>query len=162
MNSLVAVYETHDNALNAIRELIGSGFNQKEVSLLSKAELVNNHIHVQTNQSPEVAEVSIGVTAGAVIGVLTGVGIFAIPGLGFLYGAGALIGAIAGFDLGLIGGGVVAIFTSLGVEGINAVKYEKHLNEGKFLVFVQGESDKVSKAQSILHANKLHLELASY
>ncbi|MBL0310671.1 MAG: general stress protein [Bacteroidetes bacterium] len=159
MKSLVAVYESHDKAVQAIQDLKKSGCDEKKISLLSKADLIDNHIHVKSNQTAEVAELSIGVTAGAVLGILTGVGVFVIPGLGFLYGAGALVGALAGLDFGVMGAGVVAILTSIGIDKINAAKYEQHLNEGRFLIFVQGSDQEVAKAQTTLHTGVLHLEL---
>ena len=45
-----------------------------------------------------------GVMIGSILGVLTGVGLFAIPGMGFLYGAGILYGGFVGFETGIVGG----------------------------------------------------------
>jgi len=162
MKTIVGVYESHDNAVKAVQALEKAGYPVKQVSLISKAELVNNHIHVKSNHKVETAEVSAGVAAGAVIGILTGVGIFAIPGLGFLFGAGALVGAFAGLDFGLIGGGLLAIFTNMGIDQAIASKYEKHLNEGKFLVFVQGKDTEVKHAHEVLHTLNLQLELDTH
>jgi hypothetical protein len=164
MKTIVGVYESHDSAVKAVQALQTAGYPVKQVSLISKAELVNNHIHVKSSNTVETAEVSAGVAAGAVIGILTGVGIFAIPGLGFLFGAGALVGAFAGLDLGLIGGGLLAILTNIGIDKSVAAKYEKHLNEGKFLVFVQGGEDQseVKRAHEILHTLNLQLELDTH
>jgi hypothetical protein len=159
MKSVVAVYETHQNAVDAVTELKNAGFETTNVSLLAKADMVDNHITVPTGDTPEKAEMSVGVVAGAILGVLTGVGILAIPGLGFLYGAGALVGAFAGFDLGIVGGGLAAILTSVGMTQVMASRYEKHLNEGKFLVVVQGTDEEMDKAQQILHTSGLHIEL---
>ena len=159
MKSVVGVYESHDNAVDAVKQLQSAGFNTNQVSLLGKADIINNHIHVKSKHTAESAEVSMGVAAGAVLGILTGVGIFAIPGLGFLYGAGALVGAFAGVDAGLLGGGLLAIFTSMGMNKVIATRYEKHLNEGKYIVFVQGSEADLKKAQDVLHTSNLHMEL---
>ena len=64
----------------------------------------------------EATEVSLGIAVGSIIGILTGIGIFAIPGLGFLFGAGSIVGAIAGVDFGLMAGGLTTIFTSIGID----------------------------------------------
>ena len=126
----VGVYESHEKAVAALQDLQKSGYPVNQLSVIGKADLVDNHIHVKTNDNVEKAEV-VGVVGGAVLGMLAGVGIFAIPGLGFLYGAGALVGAMMGAEGGIIAGGLAAIFTSLGVNEAVALKYEKHLNEGK-------------------------------
>jgi hypothetical protein len=129
---------------------------------VGKADLIDNHIHIKSSNTVEKAEASIGVVAGAILGILTGVGIFVIPGFGFLYGAGALIGAFAGVDVGLIAGGMTAIFTSAGIDEVNASKYEKHLNEGKFLVFADGDEAQLEQAHQTLHTHGQALELTSY
>ncbi len=159
MKSIVGVYESHQSAVQAVNQLQAAGFPVSSVSILGKADLVDNHIHVKQTHTAEKAEVSVGVVAGTVLGILTGVGIFAIPGLGFLFGAGALVGAFAGLEMGLIGSGVVAVLTSIGIDQMNAQRYEKHLNEGRFLVFVQGNENELQKAQEVLHTSALHMEL---
>lgn len=162
MKAVVGVYDSHEKAVDAIEELKKAGYSTKNLSLIGKADLVNDHIHVKSNDTAEKAEVGVGVVAGSVLGVLAGVGIFAVPGLGFLYGAGALVGAFAGFDFGLIAGGLVAALTHLGMDEVNAVKYEKHLNEGKFVIFAQGSEKEINHAQEVLHTQGLHLELDSH
>ncbi|AWM14906.1 hypothetical protein NHF50_14000 [Flavobacterium sp. NRK F10] len=161
MKTLVAVYETHKKALQAVDQLKNNGFDTEKVSILGKADLINNHVHIKTNDTAEAAEVSLGVIAGTTLGILTGIGVFTIPGLGFLYGAGALVGGIAGADLGAFGSSIIAILTFAGVEKHNAKKYEDHLNECKFLLFVRGDQSDIDTAEKILNTDKLHLELDS-
>lgn len=162
MNTIAGVYETHDDAVKAVQTLQQAGFAGKNISLISKAEMVDGHIHVKSEHTVEKAEVGVGVAAGSLIGILTGVGVFAVPGLGFLFGAGALVGAIAGIEFGLLGSGVAAILSSIGIDKLNAEKYEKHLNEGKYLVFVQGDEKEAHRAHQVLHTLDLQLELDSH
>ncbi len=162
MNTIAGVYESHDDAVKAVQTLQEAGYATKNISVISKAELVNDHIHVKSDHTVETAEVSVGVAAGTLVGVLTGVGVFAIPGLGFLFGAGALVGAIAGIEFGLLSSGMVAILSSIGIDKSHADKYEKHLNEGKYLVFVQGDEKEVHHAHEVLHTLDLQLELDNH
>jgi hypothetical protein len=81
--------------------------------------------------------------------------------LGFLYGAGALVGAIAGFDFGLIGGGVASALATVGVKNENAKKYHDALAAGKFLVIVHGNQKHVDEAKNILDSNG-HLDLETH
>ena len=162
MKSIVGVYESHDKALTALQELKKAGYPDRLLSLVGKADLIDNHIHIKSSNTVEKAEASIGVADGAILGVLTGVGVFLIPGFGFLFGAGALIGAFAGVDIGLIAGGLAAIFTSVGIDEVNALKYEKHLNEGKFLIFADGDEAQLEQAHQTLHTQGQALELTSY
>jgi uncharacterized membrane protein len=159
MKSTIGVYDTHEKAESALKELKDSGFPAKHLSIIGKANLRNNHVHINSNNNIEEAEVSIGVVAGSVLGLLTGIGVFVIPGLGFLYGAGALIGAFAGFDFGVIAGGFVSVLTGIGITEANAIIFEKHLNEGKFIVFAQGNDEQIAHAEKVMHTQGLSLEL---
>jgi hypothetical protein len=159
MKSVIAIYEDHEKAVASVSALQATGYDVKQVSLLGKADMVNNHITVSSSDSAQSTELSIGIVAGTILGTLSGISILAIPGLGFIFGAGALVGAFAGFDLGIIGGGLVAIFTAVGMNQLMSSRYEKYLNDGKFLVVVQGEDDQLEKAYQILHTTGLHIAL---
>jgi hypothetical protein len=82
--------------------------------------------------------------------------------LGILCGAGALVGAFAGFDIGLIGGGVATALASVGVKHDISKKYHDALAAGKFLVVAHGHQADVDKAQSLLHAHGTHSELDTH
>jgi hypothetical protein len=160
MKSIVGVYASHHDALAAVGELKKAGYPDRQLSLLGKSDLVDNHLHVKASNTAEKAEASIGVVTGVVLGILTGVGVFLIPGFGFLFGAGAIIGAFAGADVGIIAGGITAILTSIGIDEANALKYEKHLNEGKFLVLADGDEAQMKQIHQVLQNQGLAIELA--
>jgi hypothetical protein len=159
MKSVIGIYQTHQGADDAVYELQKAGYPTKQISLLGKADMVDDHIALPTSDATPNTELGVGAVAGTALGILTGAGIMALPGLGFLYGAGALMGAFAGFDLGVIGGGMAAILTSMGLTRVMSESYEKHLMEGKFLVVVQGSDEELDNAQHILHMSSLHMEL---
>ncbi len=159
MKSTIAIYDSHKKALEAIEELQNSGYPVTKLSLVGKADLIDDHIHVRSNDILKDAPVSIGVVLGSVLGVLSGVGILSIPGLGFLFGAGALVGAFAGFDIGLVGGGIISLLTTIGIQKDFAVKYHEHLKINRFLVIAQGNEDDVQKAKQIIHSHGKHIEM---
>jgi uncharacterized membrane protein len=159
MESTVGIYESHKTALDAIEVLKNKGFPVKQLSLIGEAIIIDDQMHIKSNDSIKNAGVSAGVVLGTTIGVLSGVGIFAIPGLGFIFGAGAVVGALAGFDIGLVGGGIVSLLTLLGLKKDNVIKYKEHLDKGNFLVIAQGNEKEVEKANDILFECGKHLEL---
>ena len=161
MKIQIAIYDTHEKAINAIKLLADHNFPMSHVSLLGKAEVIDENIHIQTLEPIKNAPVFLGVGAGAIIGLLSGIGVFAIPGFGFLYGAGALVGAIGGFDIGIITGGISTLLLTIGINKDDTVKYHEHLNQGKFLVFVNGPLEEVEKAKDILQADGTHLEISN-
>jgi hypothetical protein len=160
MKSKIAVYDSHEKAVDAIKVLSDQDFPMSNVSLLGSAEIIDDHIHVRSSDTLQKAPAIIGMGAGTVIGLLSGIGVFTIPGFGFLYGAGALVGAIAGFDIGIVTGGVISFFSFLGIKEGEVVKYEEHLKEGKFMVIVSGSLEDVERAEHILHTEGTHLELS--
>src|SRR6185312_15703527 len=152
MKSAIGVYDTHEKAVEAIKKLKDGGFPVKQISLIGKTETeaVDEQMHLMPKEEIKIAGVTAGTAIGATIGILTGVGLFAIPGFGFLFGAGALAGAIAGFDFGLIGGGIASVLTTVGVHEEASKKYQKEIENGKFLVVAHGNEEEVKHADDIL------------
>lgn len=159
MESQIAIYETHDKAVEAIKLLSHKNFPMNIVSLIGKAEVIEDHIQIQSLDTIKKAPALIGMGAGTLVGLLSGIGVFAIPGFGFLYGAGALVGIIAGLDLGLIAGGFISLLNFTGIKEEEVVKCQEHLKEGKFMVIVKGDREDIDKAKHILHTDNSHLEM---
>lgn len=159
MKSQVAVYDSHEKAINAIKVLDEYNFPMNKVSLLGKADMIDNHIHVKSLEDAKDAPALLGAGAGTIVGLLTGIGAFAIPGFGFLYGAGAVLGAIGGFDLGIIAGGIGTLLATIGIKKDKVVKLNEHLKAGKYLVMVQGTDEDIKQAEHILHTDGSHIEM---
>jgi len=152
MNAAIGIYDNHEKAVAAIVKLKESGYPTANLTLmgLTEKETVDNAEYVSPVNPIKPAGLGIGVLAGTTLGILTGVGVFAIPGLGFLFGAGALAGAIAGFDIGIIGGGIATVLNTVGVKDEIAQKYHDALAAGKFLVVAHGSEEDVHKAEKLL------------
>lgn len=161
MKSQIAIYDTHEKAVNAIKVLNDNGFSMENVSLLGKAEVIEDHIHIKSLDTIKEAPAIVGMGAGTLIGLLSGIGVFTIPGFGFLYGAGALVGIIAGFDLGIVAGGFISLLTFAGIKEDKVVKCHEHLKEGKFMVIINGSKDEIERSKHILHTEGSHLEFVS-
>jgi hypothetical protein len=160
MKSTIGVYDNHEQAVAAVKELKAAGFNTKHVSILGHAHDPEEREHEEAKVSNLAAtEVGLGATLGTAAGILTGIGVFAIPGLGLLYGAGALVGALVGFDLGLIGGGILSALSIGGLKDEHNKKYDALLQDGKFLVIVHGDGADVKRANDVLHSHGTHSEL---
>jgi len=161
MKATIGVYDTHEKAVQAAKTLKEGGVPISNISLVGKAENIKDDIHVKSVHLQE-AGTSLGVVSGSVLGILTGVGIFAIPGFGFLYGAGALVGAMAGFDLGLVGGGILAFLAKMGINTDQTETFNKHLNEGMTLVIAHGSEHEINNAKEILHTHDQHTSLETH
>ena len=71
----------------------------------------------------------------------------------------AVVGAAGGLELGVVGGGLMAVLAHLGIKKADVIKYEESLHAGNFLVVVQGDEKEVNEAEHILHTEGTHLHL---
>jgi len=164
MNATIGTYDNHDLAVEAVQKLKDSGYPVAQLSImgLAETEVVDNEMHITTKNPIKAGGLATGTVVGTTLGILTGLGMFAIPGVGILYGAGALVGAIAGFDFGLIGGGIASALATVGVKDDMGKKYHDALVAGKFIVIAHGSEDDVNKASALLDEHGTHDELASH
>lgn len=158
MKKSIALFNSHEEAVHALGELKNKGIDLKKVSLVGKAEIVDDKIHVKSNKALIAAPTIAGTVIGSTIGLLTGIGLFAIPGLGVLFGAGAIVGALAGFDLGLVAGGVTTMLVELGIGEEDHVKYEEHIKEGGFLMVIDGSEADIAKAEQVIEGKHLGVQ----
>jgi hypothetical protein len=154
MNTTVGVYDTHEKAIEAVQELKRAGYPVQQISLIGKAVIIDDLMHVKHNRRIKNVPAITGAILGPILGVLTGVKLFAIPGLGFLFGIGAVLGALAGFSLGIVGGGVITLVAILVIKSGAVLKYREHIEEKGFQVIAHGNDAEVNKAKGILDGYK--------
>jgi uncharacterized membrane protein len=159
MKSIIGVYNSHAKAIEAVKILQGEDISQKDISLIARTNIDEKNIDTKKENLFTEGPVAFGVVAGPILGVLTGIGIFAIPGLGFLYGAGALVGALAGLDFGLVGGGIISLLGTLGVGDKHRIKFQEYLKEGKVILIARSDEETLKKAKKILESYAGHHEL---
>ena len=152
MKSSIAIYNSHDEAIHALNLLKNHRFSLEKVSIIGKAEIIDDKIHLRSNTPIIASPLIAGSAIGATLGLLVGISVVAVPGLGFLFGAGAVVGVLGGLDLGIIAGGIGSILVSLGFTEDYAIKYEEHIKSGKYLIFVDGSEQDINKAKSILES----------
>lgn len=157
MRSIVGVYNTHEKAIAAIEALKDAGYPVKQLSLMGQSSLGDHNLHhISKHEALANAPLAIGVVAGPILGALAGLGLFAIPGIGIVFGAGAVVGALAGLDAGLISGGLVTVLTRLGMQTEKAEVYEAHLKNGKYLIMLEGTEEELFRAQTLLNEHGTH------
>jgi uncharacterized membrane protein len=158
MKKSISVFKSHEEAVNALHELKESGVDMNKVSLIGKAEIIDDQIHVKSNKGLIATPVVAGTVLGTTLGVMTGIGLFAIPGFGVLFGAGAIVGALAGFEVGIATGGLTTILVELGVKE-DHITFEEHVKEGSFLLMVDGTEEEISRAEHIIQGKHLGIAL---
>jgi uncharacterized membrane protein len=158
MKKSISIFQSHEEAIHALEELKAGGVDMNNVSLIGKAEIIDDQIHVKSNKGLIAAPVVAGTVLGTTLGVMTGIGLFAIPGLGVLFGAGAIVGALAGFEVGVATGGLTTILVGLGVKE-DHVTFEEHVKEGNFLLMIDGTEQEIARAELIIEGKHLGISL---
>src|SRR5271165_3661496 len=94
-NSVVAIFESHDRAEDAIRDLQKEGFDMKKLSIVGKDYHTEEHVVGYYNTGDRMrAWGNTGAFWGALWGVLCGSAFFWVPGIGPILVAGPLVAFI--------------------------------------------------------------------
>jgi hypothetical protein len=158
-NLLAAVYNAHQGAEKAVKELQTSGFDMKKLSIVGKSPRVEEHtVEFDSMGDRTRSESKTGVSAagfwGGISGVLLGAAMFAIPGVGPVRAAGPVVAWIAGVlesavvvgGLGVIGAGLYRI----GLPKNSVLEYELALKADRYLLLIHGTPEEAAKANEIL------------
>jgi uncharacterized membrane protein len=154
-NSVVAVYDTHEQAESAIKKLQEAGVDMKSLSIAARDTHTDEHVVGYYNAGDRMKYWGkVGAFWGGFWGLLFGSALFAIPGLGPILVAGPLVAwIIAGLEGAAVVGGVSAVgagLVSIGIPKDSVLKYEVALKTDKFLLVVHGTPDAVDKAKEII------------
>jgi len=154
-NCVVAIYDTHDQAEHAIKELQEAGVDMKSLSIAARNTHTDEHVVGYYNAGDRMKYWGkVGAFWGGFWGLLFGSAAFAIPGLGPILVAGPLVAwIIAGLEGAAVVGGVSAVgagLVSIGIPKDSVVKYEVALKTDKFVLLVHGTPDAVAKAKAII------------
>ena len=134
-NSVVAVFESHDQAENAIRELQKSGFDMKKLSIVGKDYHTDEHVVGYYNAGDRMLYWgTLGAYWGGFWGLLFGSAFFWVPGVGQLLVAGPLVLWIVGAleEAAIVGGlsALGAALFSIGIPKNSVVQYETEVKNG--------------------------------
>ena len=154
-NSVVAIYDTHEQAERAIKELQEAGVDMKSLSIAGKDTHTDEHVVGYYNAGDRMKHWGkVGAFWGGFWGLLFGSGLFLIPGLGPILVAGPLVAwIIAGLEGAAVVGGVSALgagLVSIGIPKDSVLKYEVALKTDKYLLVVHGTEEAVDYAKSII------------
>ena len=160
MNKVIEVYETHEGASAAIKILRNAGFPLNSLSIRHRENLGASRINVKLVHPFEISEISICIALASLVGLMSGLGVFMIPGLHFLYNSGPMKGLLVGVFFGILISVIFVVLPFLIIDLVKIVRHETKLNKGKYLVFYDGHRKAdIRKAHEILNTPDLPLEL---
>ncbi len=147
-DSVVAVYDTPDEATKAIETLVKAGFPPDRVSIIGQGL----QSEVQLNGFVTTGDIAksgaaAGAWVGGLFGLLTGVAALFIPGVGPVLAIGPLASTVVGAAEGAVGAGVLSAIVGHFVAKKQIPKYTEYVRAGKSLVVVHGTPDDVRRAR---------------
>jgi uncharacterized membrane protein len=152
--TVTGLFDSYSDASSAVEQLKAAGISDSDISIVS-----NNSDGRYKDNDNDAAEdagtgAGIGAAVGGVGGLLTGLGIMAIPGVGPVVAAGWLAataaGAVAGAVVGGAAGGIVGALTDSGVDERDAHVYAEGVRRGGTLVTAKVDDGRASEAEAIL------------
>ena len=158
-SAVVAIYDTHEEAEEAVRELERSGFDMQNLSIVGKDYQMEEEVVGYYNTGDRMKKWGkTGAFWGGLWGLLFGSAFFLIPGIGPLLAAGPVVGWILGaLEGAVVVGGLSALgagLYGLGIPTDSIIEYETQIKAGKYVVITHGSSDEVSKTEGALAATK--------
>src|SRR5208283_919329 len=155
INSVVAIYQTHTEADQAVKELQRGGVDMHKLSIVGKGYHTDEQAVGYYNTGDRMKYWGkMGAFWGGFWGLLFGSAFFLIPGVGPLFAAGPLVGWIVGaLEGAAVVGGLSALgagLYSIGIPKDSVIEYETQIKAGKFVVIAHGTPNEVSDAKNTL------------
>lgn len=146
---LTGMFSNRENAEKAYNALHEKGYTKDDINLIMSDETRKKHFSNELEDSElktKVAEGAgagsvIGVTVGAIAGVIAALGTsIAIPGLGILI-AGPIAAGLAGAGAGGITGGIIGALIGSGIPEKRAKIYESGVKKGNIVMGVHPRTE---------------------
>jgi hypothetical protein len=164
-------FSNHQEAKVALHELRDNGFNMDQISIIGN-HIDRNSDMAGVKQSEHISDldnkvgegVATGAASGGAVGGLTGLlvglGLVAIPGIGPIMLAGATATALAttltGGAIGATAGGLIGALVGLGIPKDRAKVYSDRIDQGDYLVMVDGSEQEILQAEAIFKRYGIH------
>jgi hypothetical protein len=153
---VVGVFDDRVDAEEALQALKDAGFEPDQVSVVMlqtprPAHDVPHGIHVD-----ETTGILAGGALGGLAGWLIGATSVAVPGLGALLAAGALVGALGGAGIGAATGGIIGHLIDEGLSHEEAGYYHERVRHGAALMTVRAEGSRADEAHALIHRLGAH------
>src|SRR5580693_2024322 len=156
-SNVVAVYNSHTEAEQAVAKLSAASFDITKISIIGKDYHTEEKVVGYYSKGDRMKSWGgLGAFWGGIWGLLFGAGFFLIPGIGPVLVGGPFLAALVGaLESAAVVGGLSAIsagLVGLGIPKDSAVKYEAEIKADKFVMLVHGTAEELERARAILAA----------
>ncbi|WP_312366968.1 general stress protein [Ensifer sp.] len=163
MRTVTGLFDNYDDATNAVAQLEAAGVPSTDISIIAN-NADNRYSDRYSDGDSNAGEgagagAGLGAAGGGALGLLTGLGLMAIPGVGPVVAAGWLAttaaGAAAGAVAGGAVGGIIGAMTESGVSEEDAHLYAEGVRRGGSVVTARVDEGLVDEAEVILRNNSV-------
>jgi len=164
------LYNSYPDAQAAINRLEAAGVDHGDISVLASnadgwykddpkpGTIPDRDLDGKDDRAEAVGTgAGVGAALGGTAGVLTGLGLMAIPGVGPVVAAGWLVSALAGAAAGGATGGVLGALTQAGVTKDEADIYAESLRRGGAVVSARVADADASRLQAALDSSAVQV-----
>jgi len=142
MPTISRMYDSYADAVSVVEALEAERLPNHEISLVAQENARGRTVESErraadTDANTTATAATAGGVVGGGIGLLTGLGLMAIPGVGPLVAAGWLATTLAGAVVGAGAGGLIGALVDSGVSRDEAEVYEEGVRRGGTLVTVR-------------------------
>ena len=157
---LSTLYDTHEQAEQAIEELQSSGYNLKQLSIVGQGAHTEEKVVGYYNLGDRMLNWGgTGAFWGSIWSLLFGSAFFLVPGVGPLLLAGPIVAALLLALEGAVAGGTISALAgalaSIGIPENSVLDYETEIKAGKYLLVAHGTAAEVARAREILGVGEL-------
>jgi len=148
---VVGTFDTHDQAEQAVRQLIDAGLPAQQISIVTQGlearEQVQGYV---TTGEVALKGAGTGAWVGGFVGIFTGAAFLWVPVIGPLVVLGGLASAVAGALEGGAAGGLLGAIWGRHMGQEHVLRYQEALQGGKLVVTVHGGSQDLELARRVL------------
>jgi hypothetical protein len=164
------LYDSYAQATEGVSNLEKAGVPRSEISIVSNN---SDNWYSENTAGPATVDrdrdgiddraegagtgVGIGATAGGVVGLLTGLGLLAIPGVGPVVAAGWLVATAAGAAVGGTAGGIIGALTQAGTSQEDAYLYAEGVRRGGTLVSARVADADRARYEAVLDRSSVNI-----
>ncbi len=154
-NAIVAVYNDHVQAEQAVDQLKKAGFDMTKLSIVGKDYHTEENVVGYYNAGDRMKYWGkMGAFWGGIWGLLFGAAFFVVPGIGPVLVAGPVAAwIVAALEGAAVAGGLSAIgagLYSIGIPKDSILRYEVALKADKFLLIAHGTADELANAKETI------------
>lgn len=160
--TVTALFDRYEDASTAVAKLEAGGIPHGDISLVGNNDgdrhastVGHDHGAVSADTKEKAKDgVGTGATLGTIVGgaagLLTGLGMIAIPGVGPVVAAGWLVATLTGAGVGAAAGGLAGGLTGAGVSEKDAHAYGEGVRRGGTLVTVRTDEARGPMVMDVL------------